>query len=216
MFGFILKWFDKKKAVKEQDTAIDNSMKYLIAGLGNKGAEYDDTRHNIGFDVIDYLAEKHEISLDNLRYGAVGKFKTKGRIFILLKPNTYMNLSGNAVSFWLKKEKIKQENLLVVSDDLNLDFGKVRLKPKGSAGGHNGLKHIEQVLSSVEYARVRVGIGNQYSKGRQVDFVLGKWTEKERDNLNAVIKHSADAVVSFGTIGLARTMNAYNKTLKNK
>ena len=214
MFRLFNNFFGKKKGDSTQDSPIDNDMKYLIAGLGNKGAEYNDTRHNIGFDIVDYLADKYDVSLDNLRYGAVGRFKTKGRTFVLLKPNTYMNLSGKSINFWLQKEKIKQQNLLVVSDDLNLDFGKVRLKPKGSAGGHNGLKNIEQILNSSEYARVRVGIGSGYSKGKQIDFVLGKWTKKEYEILTEITKHAAAAVISFGTVGLAHTMNSFNKTIK--
>ncbi len=212
MFRILQKLLGKKEEAPA-DSEIDNSMKYLIAGLGNKGAGYDDTRHNIGFEVVDYLAAKYEVTLENLRYGWVGKFKTKGRTFILLKPNTYMNLSGKSVHFWLQKEKIKQENLLVVLDDLNITFGTVKMKAKGSAGGHNGLKNIEEILKSGQYPRLRIGIGNQYGKGHQVDFVLGKWSSKEMESLPTIIKHSAEAVVSFGTIGLGRTMNSCNKVV---
>ena len=148
-------------------------MKYLVVGLGNMGAEYDDTRHNIGFDVLDHLAKANEVSFKNDRLGDVTRFKHRGRTFVLLKPSTYMNLSGKAVQYWMTKEKIKISNVLIVVDDLNLDLGKLRLRGKGSDGGHNGLKHINQTLGQNRYARLRMGIGNEYTKGRQIDFVLG-------------------------------------------
>lgn len=191
----------------------DNSVKYLITGLGNIGVEYNDTRHNIGFDVVDYLAAKFEASYKNNRYGFTASFRYKGRTFVLLKPTTYMNLSGQAVRYWLQKEKIKQQNLMVISDDLNIQFGQVKIKPKGSAGGHNGLKNIEQLLKTNQYPRLRVGIGNNYSKGRQVDFVLGKWAEDEWPLLDKVIQHAANAVIAFASIGIERSMNQYNKDL---
>lgn len=202
-----------RNSKKENKPEEDTTMKYLIVGLGNKGAGYDQTRHNIGFEVVDYLAAKKEVPLDSERYGWVGRFKHKGRTFILLKPNTYMNLSGNAIRYWMQKEKIQQENLLVLLDDLNIDFGKVKVKSKGSAGGHNGLKHIEETLGNNQYARVRMGIGNAYRQGQQVDFVLGKWTSEEQEHLPAIITHAAKAALSFGTAGLANTMNTFNKML---
>ena len=197
------------QAQKEED----NSVKYLITGLGNIGVEYNGTRHNIGFDVVDYLAAKFEASYKNNRYGFTASFRYKGRTFVLLKPTTYMNLSGQAVRYWLQKEKIKQQNLMVISDDLNIQFGQVKIKPKGSAGGHNGLKNIEQLLKTNQYPRLRVGIGNNYSKGRQVDFVLGKWAEDEWPLLDKVIQHAANAVIAFASIGIERSMNQYNKDL---
>ena len=209
-FAFIKKMIvSDAQAQKEED----NSVKYLITGLGNIGVEYNDTRHNIGFDVVDYLAAKFEASYKNNRYGFTASFRYKGRTFVLLKPTTYMNLSGQAVRYWLQKEKIKQQNLMVISDDLNIQFGQVKIKPKGSAGGHNGLKNIEQLLKTNQYPRLRVGIGNNYSKGRQVDFVLGKWAEDEWPLLDKVIQHAANAVIAFASIGIERSMNQYNKDL---
>jgi len=210
MFSFFKKLFGAKQEVLSE---TDPTVKYLIAGLGNIGPDYNGTRHNIGFDVVDYLAAKFDVSYKSERYGFVGSFRHKGRTFILLKPTTYMNLSGQAIRYWMQKEKIKSSNLMVVLDDLNIQFGAVRIKSKGGAGGHNGLKNIEQLLNSAQYPRLRVGIGNKYSKGRQVDFVLGKWTAEEEEQLSLVIKHSIDAILSFGSIGLERTMNQYNKNV---
>jgi PTH1 family peptidyl-tRNA hydrolase len=210
VFAFIKKMIVSDAQVQKEE---DNSVKYLITGLGNIGVEYNDTRHNIGFDVVDYLAAKFEASYKNNRYGFTASFRYKGRTFVLLKPTTYMNLSGQAVRYWLQKEKIKQQNLMVISDDLNIQFGQVKIKPKGSAGGHNGLKNIEQLLKTNQYPRLRVGIGNNYSKGRQVDFVLGKWAEDEWPLLDKVIQHAANAVIAFASIGIERSMNQYNKDL---
>lgn len=186
-------------------------MKYLIVGLGNAGAEYDDTRHNIGFEVVDHLANQFEVEFKDGRLGFTTSFKHKGRTFHLLKPTTFMNRSGKAVLYWITKHNLKPENLLVVLDDLNIKFGKVRLKGKGKDGGHNGLKDINQVLGSQNYSRLRVGIGNDFPKGRQVDYVLGKWTDKEQKELPEIIKHCADGVLSYGTIGLAHSMNKVNR-----
>ncbi len=186
-------------------------MKYLIVGLGNAGAEYDDTRHNVGFEVVDHLASQFEVTFKDARLGFITSFKHKGRTFNLVKPTTYMNRSGKAVNYWMKELNLKPENLLVVLDDLNIDFGKVRLKGKGKDGGHNGLKDIDQVLGSQNYSRLRVGIGNKFEKGRQVDYVLGKWSSDERKSLPEIIKHCADGVLSYGTIGLARSMNNVNR-----
>lgn len=191
----------------------EDTMKYLVVGLGNIGIDYVDTRHNIGFEVADALVESLGGSYQAERYGAVAPCKYKGRILIVLKPSTYMNLSGQAIRYWLQKEKIELKNMLVILDDLNLDFGSVRIKAKGGAGGHNGLKSIEEELGTAEYARMRVGIGNNYSKGRQVDFVLGKWDAEERKDLPKIIKHSVGACKSFSFIGLERTMNEFNKKL---
>ena len=186
-------------------------MKYLIVGLGNMGAEYDRTRHNIGFEVVDYLAQEHDVTWKNASLGDVARFKHRGRTFVLLKPSTFMNRSGKAVRYWLQKEKIEKENLLVVVDDLNLDFGKQRLRGKGSAGGHNGLKDIDQMTGGNNYARLRFGIGSDFSRGRQVDFVLGTWSEAEAAALPELIKYAAETVKSFGAIGLNYTMNQFNK-----
>lgn len=208
MFKFITRLFAKKEL---ETSKIDNSVKYLITGLGNMGFDYEGTRHNIGFDVVDYLAAKFEVQYKSERYGMLGSFKHKGRTFILLKPNTYMNLSGQAIRYWMQKEKIKTDKLLVILDDLNLSFGKVKIKSKGSAGGHNGLKNIEQLLNTNQYPRLRIGIGDRFGKGKQVDFVLGRWTNKEAIDLPDIIKHAAQGVLNFGTIGLDRTMNVTNK-----
>lgn len=186
-------------------------MKYLIVGLGNMGPDYDGTRHNIGFEVVDHLAKTAEVSFKNDQLGDVARFRHRGRTYILLKPSTYMNRSGKAVRYWLQKEKIKKENLLVILDDLNLPFGKQRLRGKGSDGGHNGLKDIDQLNGGNNYARLRIGIGADYHKGQQVDFVLGEWSEEEKETLPQIITYAADTAKSFGAIGLARTMNEYNK-----
>ena len=186
-------------------------MKYLIAGLGNIGAEYKNTRHNIGFQILDALARASNILFEDKRYGFVGDYKFKARTFILLKPTTYMNLSGRAVSYWLQKEDIPIENLLVLVDDLALPFGTLRLKAKGSAGGHNGLENINQVLGRNDYARLRFGIGDNFHKGFQVDYVLGEWNAEEKKELPGKIDSCIEIIQSFGTIGVERTMNSYNK-----
>lgn len=186
-------------------------MKYLIVGIGNMGAKYDNTRHNIGFDVVDYLAKSKEASWRNDTLGDLAQIKHRGRTFILLKPSTYVNLSGKAVRYWLQKEKIDKKNLLVVLDDLNLPFGKQRLRAKGNDGGHNGLKDIDRVCGGNNYARLRFGIGNEYSQGRQVDYVLGEWTAEQEEQLPALIEYAAETALSFGAIGINHTMNKYNK-----
>lgn len=186
-------------------------MKYLIAGLGNIGREYENTRHNIGFKILDALAGASNVVFSDRRYGFVGEMKFKSRTFILLRPTTYMNLSGMAVNYWLKKEKIPIENLFVIVDDIALPLGTIRIKAQGSAGGHNGLQNIIDVLGTNEYARLRFGIGDNFSKGRQINYVLGKWSDEEEKELPFLIDHCIEAVKSFGTIGLERTMNFYNK-----
>ena len=187
-------------------------MKYLIVGLGNIGAEYAATRHNIGFKVLDALAEASNTVFSSQRYGSVAELKHKGRTFILLKPSTYMNLSGKAVSYWLKAEKIPQENLLVVVDDIALPFGTIRIRAKGSDGGHNGLKNIAELLGTNAYARLRFGIGGDFPKGMQIDYVLGEWTKEEATALPERTKVAAEAIKAFGTIGLERTMNQFNNS----
>ena len=184
--------------------------KYLIVGLGNIGSDYDNTRHNIGFKVLDELAKANDISFKNDKLGSLTSFKFKGRSFILLKPSTYMNLSGKAVKYWLTKEKIPLEHLLVICDDLNIPFGTIRLKPKGSAGGHNGLKSINEVLNTQQYPRFRFGISDAFGKGRQVDYVLGKWSDKENEILPERLEKAAQLVKSFGTAGVANTMSEFN------
>jgi PTH1 family peptidyl-tRNA hydrolase len=185
-------------------------MKYLIAGLGNIGAEYDNTRHNVGFAVVDYMAKEGEASFVVEHLGSIARVKHKSRTFVLLKPSTYMNRSGKSIQYWLQKEKIPKENLLVVLDDLNLEFAKQRLRGKGSDGGHNGLKDIDQYLTN-DYARLRIGIGSDFRKGQQVDFVLGEWDAEENKILPEVLQYAVDTIKSFGTIGLAQTMNQFNK-----
>ncbi|WP_224484019.1 aminoacyl-tRNA hydrolase [Robertkochia aurantiaca] len=190
----------------------DPMKKYLVAGLGNIGSEYAETRHNIGFKVLDHLAEKQDLTFETARLGDVTTYKFKGRSFLLLKPNTYMNLSGKAVSYWLEKENIPLQNLLVITDDINLPFGTIRLKAKGSDGGHNGLKDIQARLQTTQYHRFRFGIGAEFSKGKQVDYVLGEWTEAEREKLTERLERSAELIRSFGTAGPAITMNTFNNT----
>lgn len=186
-------------------------MKYLIVGLGNIGAEYDHTRHNIGFDVVDFLAAEFSVNFKNDTLGDLAEFRHKGRTFILLKPSTYMNRSGKAVRYWLQKKAVQQENLLVVLDDLQLPFGKIRLRPNGNDGGHNGLKDIDLNLGGNQYTRLRIGIGSDFPKGGQVNYVLGKWPAEESKNLPEIMKVAAEAVKAFGTIGLEAAMNQFNK-----
>lgn len=185
-------------------------MKYLIAGLGNIGAEYQYTRHNIGFRVLDALAKASNIVFTDRRYGEVAELKVKGKTLILLKPSTYMNLSGNAVRYWLKEEKIPVENLLVVVDDLALPFGSLRLKGKGSDAGHNGLKNIQSILGTQVYSRLRFGIGSEFSKGRQIDYVLGEFSDEEEKTLPERLETADEIIKSFCLAGLQNTMNQYN------
>jgi len=189
-------------------------MKYLIVGLGNIGDEYKDTRHNIGFTILDAFAEASGIDFSDRRYGSVCETKYKGRIFVLLKPSTYMNLSGNAVSYWLKKEKIPVENLLVIVDDIALPLGSIKMKPKGGDGGHNGLAHINSILATSGYSRIRVGIGNGFRKGSQVNYVLGKWDPEEKRFIKERIAIIIEMIRSFGTAGTELTMTAFNRAAK--
>ncbi|MEG2613623.1 MAG: aminoacyl-tRNA hydrolase [Alistipes sp.] len=186
-------------------------MKYLIVGLGNIGDEYADTRHNAGFEVLDALAKASNIAFTAGRYGSVAELKHKGRTLVLLKPSTFMNLSGKAVRYWLDAEKITPENLLVVVDDIALPFGTLRMRPKGSAGGHNGLKNITELLGHENYARMRFGIGGDFARGQQVDYVLGTWSEEERKQLAERLKIFGDAILSFTTAGTELTMTTFNK-----
>ena len=185
-------------------------MKYLIVGLGNIGREYEDTRHNIGFKVLDALAKASNIIFEDRRYGFVAEMKLKGRTLVLLKPSTYMNLSGNAVRYWLQKEKIEIENLLVLVDDIALPFGSLRLKGKGSDAGHNGLKHIQAILSTQNYARLRFGIGNDFPPGGQVHYVLGGFSDEEEEKLPERLEICGEIVKTFCLAGLQNAMNQYN------
>lgn len=196
------------KREKIKDIALMN--KYLIAGLGNIGAEYANTRHNIGFLVLDSLATKNSLSFESVKYGSMAQYRYKGKLFYLLKPNTYMNLSGKAVKFWIDKENIPMENLMVITDDLNLPFGSIRIKPKGSDGGHNGLKSIQQILGSNNYIRFRFGISDEFKKGNQVNYVLGEWSPEEKVKLPERIDLAIDLIKSFGTAGLDNTMSTFN------
>ncbi|PQJ16006.1 aminoacyl-tRNA hydrolase [Aureicoccus marinus] len=186
--------------------------KFLVVGLGNIGEEYRGTRHNIGFEILDHLAEKEEFQFSLDRLGDVGQFKYKGRTAICLKPSTYMNLSGKAVLYWLQKENIPLENLLILTDDLNLPFGSLRLKTKGSDGGHNGLKDIQKMLNTGSYPRLRFGVGSDYSRGQQVDFVLGRWNEEEAEALPERLNRCSELIRSFLFAGPKNTMNKFNNT----
>jgi len=185
-------------------------MKYLVAGLGNIGDEYVNTRHNIGFNVVDYLAHSEGVRFSPDRLGSVAAIRIKGRTILLLKPSTYMNLSGKAIQYWLTHERISMENLLVVTDDLALPFATIRLKSKGSDGGHNGLKSIQASLLTDQYARLRFGVGSSFAKGKQVDYVLGKWTEEEQKILPERVEKAGNAVKSFVLAGINMTMNQFN------
>jgi PTH1 family peptidyl-tRNA hydrolase len=185
-------------------------MKYLIVGLGNIGAEYAHTRHNIGFDVVDALAKEKEESFTVERLAAVARIKYKGRTFILIKPSTYMNLSGKAVKYWMQTEKIMPENLLVITDDIALDPGTLRMRSKGGHGGHNGLENIIESLGHPNFSRLRFGIGNDYRRGRQADFVLSPWKTEEEKMLGERIDLAIEMTLSFGTAGVVTTMNHFN------
>lgn len=185
-------------------------MKYLIAGLGNIGAEYANTRHNIGFNVLDALAGASNSFFSSGRLADVAEVKHRGKKLILIKPTTYMNLSGKAINYWLQEEKIPVENLLVVLDDLALPFGSIRIRPNGSDAGHNGLKNIAEVLGHQNYARLKFGIGNDYPKGQQVDFVLGRWSAEEDTALKPRVEQASKAILSFAANGLSNTMANFN------
>lgn len=185
-------------------------MKYLIAGLGNIGPQYELTRHNIGFLVVDQLADKHQAEFKTERLADKAEFKFKGRNIHLIKPNTYMNLSGKAIAYWMNELKIQKENILVVVDDIALPFGTLRMRTKGSAAGHNGLKNIELLLGGQDYSRLRFGIGSEFSKGQQVDFVLTNFSHEEFDQMPPFIQKANEMILSFCTIGPERTMSLFN------
>ncbi|MDW5287193.1 aminoacyl-tRNA hydrolase [Formosa sp. PL04] len=207
MFSFIKSLFNPKST--NIDTQ-DSMKKFLIVGLGNIGDKYENTRHNIGFKVLDHLAKKESLDFETQKLGDLTSYKFKGRTFILLKPSTYMNLSGKAVQYWMTKENIPLENILVITDDLNLAFGSIRLKGKGSDGGHNGLKDIQDKLQTATYNRFRFGISDEFSKGRQIDYVLGEWTIEENEKLPERLDKAVELIKSFGTAGMNNTMNTFN------
>jgi len=186
------------------------STKFLIVGLGNIGAEYVNTRHNIGFKVVDFLAKKEGISFETVKLGALAQYKFKGRTFLLLKPNTFMNLSGKAVLYWMEKENIPLENVMIITDDLNLSFGKIRIRKKGSDGGHNGLKSVHAILNTTDYIRFRFGISDEFKKGKQVDYVLGEWDDSEKTALPERLELASEIIKSFGTAGIENTMTSFN------
>ena len=185
-------------------------MNYLVVGLGNIGAEYANTRHNMGFMVLDAWAQASNISFESGRYGSTATISFKGRKFFLLKPSTYMNLSGKAVRYWMNELKIPVENIIIISDDLNIPFGTLRLRKNGSAGGHNGLTNITELIGTQEYARIRVGIGNDFGKGQQVGFVLGELSKEEKEEMEGISKRVIDGVKAWATIGVDRAMNTVN------
>lgn len=184
--------------------------RYLIVGLGNIGTEYELTRHNMGFMVLDAFADASNIVFETERYGDLAKTSFKGRELILLKPSTYMNLSGNAVRYWMNKLNVPVDRILIICDDLNLPFGMLRMRKKGSDGGHNGLKNIQELLGTQEYARIRAGIGNDFSKGGQIDFVVGRMNDEELSGIPAICDKAIEGIKSFVTIGPDRTMSSFN------
>jgi PTH1 family peptidyl-tRNA hydrolase len=185
-------------------------MKYLVVGLGNIGSEYENTRHNIGFKILDALAKASNIFFETNRLADTATYKFKGRTFVLVKPSTFMNLSGKAVNYYLQQEKIKQENLLVITDDIALPFGTLRLKGKGSDGGHNGLKNIVETLGNTNFARLRFGVGSDYVRGKQINHVLGEFANEEQELLQERLEKATQIIKGFGTIGLGRTMSEFN------
>ncbi|WP_165396069.1 aminoacyl-tRNA hydrolase [Flavobacterium sp. J27] len=203
-----MKWL--KRIFKTNDTNIDSMKKFLIIGLGNIGSEYVNTRHNIGFKILDFLTSKENCNFQSVKLGDVAELKIKGRTLFLLKPNTYMNLSGKAVKYWMEKENIPKENILVITDDLNLGFGTIRIKSKGSDGGHNGLKNIQLLLNTTEYPRFRFGISDTFKKGQQVNYVLGEWSEEEKEKLKERLEIASEIIKSFALAGLNNTMNSFN------
>lgn len=218
MFDFLKRLFatsngNGKESKQEQSETEKNhqQMNFLIVGLGNIGSEYAQTRHNIGFRVLDALAKASNLVFEDKRYGAVTTLKVKNQTLTLLKPSTYMNLSGNAVRYWMNEKKIPLENILVVVDDLSLPFGQLRMRPGGSEAGHNGLKHISRVLGTQQYARLRFGIGNDFPRGGQVDFVLGEFTDEDLKTMDERLELAGEMVKSFALSGIQFTMNHFNK-----
>ena len=191
-------------------------MNYLIVGLGNIGVEYANTRHNMGFMVLDAWAQASNILFESGRYGYTATVSFKGRKFTLLKPSTYMNLSGKAVRYWMNELKIPVENLLVISDDLNIPFGTLRLRKNGSAGGHNGLTNINELIGTQDYARIRVGIGNEFGRGQQINYVLGELSKEEMEEMNEISKRVIEGIKAWAVMGADRAMNVVNTRPKKR
>lgn len=209
MFRFLVSLFNWSAPLLQEKIPM---KKFLIVGLGNIGAEYEETRHNVGFKILDTFSQKGGFAFETEKLGEVGTLKIKGRSILCLKPSTYMNRSGKALRYWMEKEKIPLENVLVVTDDINLPFGALRLKAKGSDGGHNGLKDIQQILQTTTYNRFRFGVGSDFGKGRQVDYVLGEWNLEEKENLKERLEKSSELIRSFILSGVKNTMNTFNGT----
>lgn len=209
MFHWLRSLFPSKTPILKEPDAM---KKFLIVGLGNIGPDYVNTRHNIGFKILDALAKQAEITFEDVKLGALATFKFKGRNVLCLKPSTFMNLSGKAVRYWMDKESIPKENVLIITDDINLPFGSIRLKGKGSDGGHNGLKSVQQLLQTTQYHRFRFGVGANFGEGRQVDYVLGEWDGEEQNQLKERLEKSTDLIRSFIFAGPKNTMNHYNGT----
>jgi len=185
-------------------------MKYLIVGLGNPGLEYENTRHNVGFKILDSFCDKYNVIFSEDKYASITQIKFKGRALNIIKPSTFMNLSGKAVNYWLQKLKIDIKNLLIITDDISLEFGTLRLRAKGSNGGHNGMKDIEEVLGHSKYARLRFGVGKNFHKGRQSDYVLSDWNKEEKDQLVERAEQCFKIIKSFTTLGISKTMSEFN------
>ncbi|WP_430428048.1 aminoacyl-tRNA hydrolase [Maribacter litoralis] len=209
MFRFFKSLFTKQSIITAE---TDPMKKFLIVGLGNIGEEYAETRHNIGFKILDEAAKANDFTFETAKLGDIGSYKVKGRTIICLKPSTYMNRSGKALKYLMDKEKIPQSNVLVITDDINLPFGTIRVKTKGSNGGHNGLKDVELFLQTIKYNRYRFGVGADFGKGRQVEYVLGEWNDEEKALLPERLKKSTEIINSFALAGIARTMNQFNNS----
>ena len=209
LMSYFSRLFKKQKSVLGETEAM---KKYMLVGLGNIGPDYVDTRHNVGFRILDTLAAKLDFSFEPAKLASIGTFKVKGRQVLCIKPSTFMNRSGKAVKYWMEKEKIPLENMLIITDDINLPFGTLRLKSKGSDGGHNGLKDIQQVLQTGQYHRLRFGVGSEFSKGQQVDYVLGKWGPAEEEALPERLERIMELIPSFILAGPKITMNQFNGT----
>ncbi|MCM4162342.1 MULTISPECIES: aminoacyl-tRNA hydrolase [unclassified Arenibacter] len=209
MFRFLASIFKLKGTLLDEKDAM---KKFLVVGLGNIGEEYVETRHNIGFKILDSLSVEEDFSFETAKLGDVGTFKVKGKSIICLKPSTYMNRSGKALKYWMDKENIPLENVLIITDDINLSFGTIRLKTKGSDGGHNGLKDVQQYLLTTNYNRLRFGVGSDFGKGKQIDYVLGEWNQEEKEALTERFARVNALIRSFVLSGVNRTMNEYNGT----
>lgn len=209
MLRLLKSFFTKQSIIIEEK---DSMKKFLIVGLGNIGEEYTETRHNIGFKILDEVAKTNDFTFETAKLGDIGSYKVKGRTIICLKPSTYMNRSGKALKYWMDKENIPQSNVLVITDDINLPFGTIRIKTKGSNGGHNGLKDVELFLQTIQYNRYRFGVGSDFGKGRQVEYVLGQWNSDEQASLPERLKKSTEIINSFALAGIARTMNQFNNS----